>query len=216
MKRKMILLLLVTTSTAMGAAAQTWNEFFKQKKTQRKYLIEQIAALNTYAAFLKKGYEIAGSGMDLVGKFTGEESLLHKGFFTSLKAVNPVVRSNVNAAEMLANQAAIMRNMFAAGRAKYLNRSESDHISKVRNHLLRECEQDMEEFLMLITASEMELSDDERMVRLEKVQRSMLDKFRFSRSFTSDFRLLSIQRQREQNDLEKTAKLYDVFQSPQP
>jgi hypothetical protein len=42
-------LLFVQVSTA-----QTWSEWFSQKKTQKKYLLEQVAALKIYAGYLKK------------------------------------------------------------------------------------------------------------------------------------------------------------------
>lgn len=34
---------------------QTWDEVFKQKETQKKYLIQQIEAIKMYASYLKKG-----------------------------------------------------------------------------------------------------------------------------------------------------------------
>ena len=39
--------------------AQTFNEWFRQKATQKKYLIQQIAALQVYLDYVQKGYAIA-------------------------------------------------------------------------------------------------------------------------------------------------------------
>lgn len=39
--------------------AQTWDEWFNQKSTQKKYLLQQIAAFEAYLSYAKKGYDIA-------------------------------------------------------------------------------------------------------------------------------------------------------------
>lgn len=49
-----------------GLQAQNIEEITQQKATQRKYLLEQIAAYRLYAGYLKKGYEIAQQGLSLV------------------------------------------------------------------------------------------------------------------------------------------------------
>ena len=45
-----------------AAKAQTFAEWFQQKKTQIKYLTEQIAALEQYGNYVKQGYRIAQGG----------------------------------------------------------------------------------------------------------------------------------------------------------
>lgn len=51
---------------SLGLQAQNIEEITQQKATQRKYLLEQIAAYRLYAGYLKKGYEIAQQGLSLV------------------------------------------------------------------------------------------------------------------------------------------------------
>ena len=58
--------------------AQTWAEWFQQKQTQKKYLIEQIAALQVYLGYAKKGYDIASKGIHLL---QGDVDDLFMGFF---------------------------------------------------------------------------------------------------------------------------------------
>jgi 3-phenylpropionate/cinnamic acid dioxygenase small subunit len=56
MKKILTIFLLVTAS---GVYAQNWKEWTQQKKTQIKYLVNQIAALQIYATYVEKGYAIA-------------------------------------------------------------------------------------------------------------------------------------------------------------
>ena len=53
MKKLIIIMLLGMLVT--GVKAQTFAEWFQQKKTQKIYLLEQIAALQIYTGYLQKG-----------------------------------------------------------------------------------------------------------------------------------------------------------------
>ena len=61
MKRMITVWLLA--STAGSLKAQTPDEWFKQKETQIKYLLEQIVALKSYGDMVNKGYNIAQNGL---------------------------------------------------------------------------------------------------------------------------------------------------------
>ncbi len=60
-----------------SASAQTFAEWFSQKKTQRKYLLAQIAALNTYSNYLRTGYRVAKGGLGSITSNVGDELKLH-------------------------------------------------------------------------------------------------------------------------------------------
>jgi len=73
-------------------SAQNWQEWFRQKKTQRKYLVQQIAALKVYLEYLKEGYAVAKKGLNLVGDIKDGNFNSHAEYFGSLKLVNPSVQ----------------------------------------------------------------------------------------------------------------------------
>jgi 3-phenylpropionate/cinnamic acid dioxygenase small subunit len=56
----MVMMFLVNASLIN---AQTFDEWFKQKETQIKYLVEQIGALKAYGEVVKRGYDIAHNGL---------------------------------------------------------------------------------------------------------------------------------------------------------
>jgi hypothetical protein len=60
MRKIISMLFIIAIST--NANAQTWREWTKQKETQIKYLVEQIAAFQTYLGYVKQGYDIAHKG----------------------------------------------------------------------------------------------------------------------------------------------------------
>jgi hypothetical protein len=73
---------------------QTANEWLKQKKTQKQYLIEQIAALQVYLKNLKQGYTVVNKGLNLVGEITGNSYSMDNIYLESLLQVKaPVANS---------------------------------------------------------------------------------------------------------------------------
>lgn len=165
------------------ASAQTFGEFFNQKKTQKRYLLEQIAALQVYIGYAKKGYEIVGSGIDVVKGITDGEFSLHRVFLGSLKLVSPFIRNHEKVGEILSLQLAVGGAFAGLKQLYYLSPANRDYVSEVREQLIAECGADLEELLMVISSGRVEMSDEERLSRLSRIHESMRDKYAFARSF---------------------------------
>ena len=93
MMMKKFLLIMMMSISGFLVKAQTFNEWFKQKKTQIQYLVDQIGALRVYSQSLQKGYEITNSGLEFIHGVKKGDFDLHQLYFTSLKKVNPQVKS---------------------------------------------------------------------------------------------------------------------------
>ena len=55
--------------------------------------------------------------------------------------------------------------------------------------------------MMVITSGQLEMTDDERIKRIEKIYLDMQDKFAFTASFSNEMSVLAIQRLTEQTEL---------------
>src|SRR5437762_1594743 len=84
--------------------SQTAAEWTQQKRTQKKYLLQQIAALQTYLGYVKKGYGIADKGISTVQMIKNGEWNLHKDFFSSLSLVNPAIKKCGKVADIMTMQ----------------------------------------------------------------------------------------------------------------
>ena len=100
---------LLVCCLGFSASAQTWSEWFAQKATQKKYLLEQLAALQVYTGYVKKGYGIARDGLGLVRDITGGEFKLHELFISGLKKVSPAVAGDARVAEIVVLELEIVR-----------------------------------------------------------------------------------------------------------
>ncbi|WP_304066911.1 hypothetical protein [Pedobacter glucosidilyticus] len=185
------------------AQAQTWDEFFKQKKTQQKYLFQQLVALKVYAGYLKKGYDIAGQGISTVKDLKNGEFSLHQNFISSLKSVKPAIRNSSKVAEIIALQLAMSKSFNGIRNSVSLSTENQQYIHSVRKKVLDECAADLEELLLAITSGKVEMKDDERMKRIDLVYGNMKSKSAFTQSFISEVRLLIAQKANEQQSVDQ-------------
>lgn len=213
MKFLMILITGMILSTA--APAQTWNEWFKQKKTQKKYLVKQIALLRVYLDYLKKGYEIADKGLTTIHNIKNGDFNLHRDFFGSLKNVNPHIANSAKVADIIAFQVYIIQDMKRVNNFCRDNENftpeEIRYVAAVYSNMLFLCDASISELLMIIRSNETEMKDDERLKRIDTLYDEMLDKHAFVQSFGNDVRLIAKEREREQQSIELLRKQHDII-----
>lgn len=212
---KFIMILITGMILSTAAPAQTWNEWFKQKKTQKKYLVKQIALLRLYLGYLKKGYEIADKGLTTIHNIKNGDFNLHRDFFGSLKNVNPHIANSAKVADIIAFQVYIIQdikrvNSFCRDN-EHFTPEEIRYVAAVYSNMLFLCDASISELLMIIRSNETEMKDDERLMRIDRLYDDMLDKHTFVQSFDNDVRLIAKEREREQRSIKLLRKQYDVI-----
>ncbi|OJW81919.1 MAG: hypothetical protein BGO69_15105 [Bacteroidetes bacterium 46-16] len=213
MKKALLFLLLLVLATG-SLQAQTFAEWFRQKKTQKKYLLQQVAALQVYIGYAQKGYKIAKEGLTTISGFTKGEFNLHGDYFNSLKTVNPQVRKYVKVADIVALQVKIVqdynRTYGQLAKSDDFSREERDYIRRVFGRLLNDCEQTLNELIAVTTDGKLEMKDDERMKRINLLYIDMQDKYTFSKSFCNDVSLMAAARTREQTEVQTSRALQGI------
>lgn len=204
------LVMLIAVSPVL-VSAQTFGEFFNQKKTQKRYLLQQIAALQVYLGYAKKGYEIAGSGLQTVKNITSGEFSLHNDFISSLSAVSPFIRDNVKVAQIVAYQLEIVNgfNSIRSDVDGFLSASNLAYLLSVRTVVLAECSADLQELILVVTPGLVEMDEQERLIRLDKLYASMQDKAGFTRGFCAELAALSAFRKRESFSIDFLNRVYE-------
>ncbi len=183
------------------ASAQTFDEWFRQKRTQKKYLIQQIAALQTYFNYAKEGYDIEGKGLRSIQQIKQGDWDLHNEFFNSLKKVNPNIEHFCKVAaitslgtKVIAQARQTLKDVRAAG---YLSPEEISHCSAVFDFLLGDCLKTFDELIAVTTSGERGMTTDERLKRLDSLYQEMQEKYAFCCSFGQSMGMLSTQREAE-------------------
>ncbi|MDX5481968.1 MAG: hypothetical protein LPK07_09820 [Hymenobacteraceae bacterium] len=212
MKKLWMLLLLSVTVT--GARAQTAGEWFQQKKTQKEYLLEQLAALRLYAGYAQQGYAIAREGLSAIGDGKTGEYGLHTEFFRSLGQVRPAVGLYWKVAAVMALQEeavqVCLRTRQQVQGSGVFSAAEVAYAQRVVHRLLKESTGVLEELLAVTTAGTWVMGEEERLRRLEAAHRLMLEHTLFARRFEHDAQLLAASRLQEQEAQRRNRILYGI------
>ena len=88
---KILFIFIVSCLFISNATGQNWNEWFRQRRTQIRYLQTQIVELQAQIMLLKKGYDVAKEGWEFIQDMTNGEFELHKDKVSRLDKVNRVI-----------------------------------------------------------------------------------------------------------------------------
>jgi hypothetical protein len=213
-KSKKLLALTVMTVAASAFAttvrAQTFAEWFRQKSTQKKYLLQQIAALQVYAAYYKAGNNIAHNGLGSITGSLKSENGLHSTYYNKLNNVSPVVKNNKQVYDILQWQKDILTRMNSLDKTANLNDGEKKYITQVKTALFKDCDQQITELQNVVTDSKLKMSDEERLKHIGVLHSAMQNNYRFASAFEDQIRVYAMQRIQESNNVISEKKIYGI------
>jgi hypothetical protein len=206
--KKIILLSVIAALLFSKINAQGINEWFNQKATQKKYLLQQIAALQVYISYAKKGYNIVSSGINTIRDIKKGELNLHNTFFNSLKSINPKISRYAKVADIISYQVRIIKlakqTLQSIREANQFTQEEVAYCKKVFDALLDDCVESIDELLIVITPDKLTMRDNERLVRIDKLYADMQDKFTYCNVMSEDIGVLALQRMTEQMEISRS------------
>ena len=177
-------------------------------------MLKQIAALQVYIADAENGYKIVEEGVNTIGQIKNGEFTLHSLFFSSLKAVSPTVRNMAEIGEIVALQASIVeqfsRSLKTYRQSGSLSNNEVTTIGKVYSSIVSAGLADVTALMTLLTDDALGMTDGERIKRIQGLDADMREQWAFTKEYTGQADLLSLQRSREQGDWNTVGQLYGI------
>lgn len=211
---KMFCILLLLLCSGATIQAQTFSEWFSQKKTQKKYLIEQIAALKIYSGYLKKGYDIGKKGLGTISRIKNGEFNLHRDFFGSLSIVNPAIKSDPRIASVEKMQIAILdiksQVLASLTSVTIVSQKEKQYIKDVFGRLVENCDHLLEELADVALSKNLTMKDDERLNRIDKIYLEMEDNFRFANYFSNQLAALVASRKQDLREADHSNLIFGI------
>ena len=208
---KNVLLILVIVIFSKDVYGQNWSEWFDQKSTQKKYLIQQIAALKVYAGYAAKGYEIVKNGLGLIKNSNKGDFGLHSAYFTSLTAVNPSIKKYSKVLAIFSVQISmVIQARAAVGKFKtnkQFTEEEMRYIRMVIANILKDIITVQEELAQVLKSNTLQMKDDERIKVIDHLYIDTQEQQTCLGSFTQDMFVLAAQRSSEENNLFRIKKL---------
>ncbi|OCX54853.1 hypothetical protein BEL04_08065 [Mucilaginibacter sp. PPCGB 2223] len=198
------------SALATNVRAQTFAEWFRQKSTQKKYLLQQIAALQVYAAYYKAGNNIAHNGLGSIAGSLKSENGLHTTYYNNLNNVSPIVKNNKQVNDILQWQQDILNRMASLDKTANLNGGEKKYITQVKTALLKDCDQQITELQNVVTDSKLKMSDEERLKHIGVIHSAMQNNYRFASAFADHVKVFAVQRVQENNNVVSEKKIYGI------
>lgn len=199
--------ILLLFSASVNAQSFSFSDLFGQANKQKNYYMQQIAAYNALESEIKMGYGVMKNGLGGIANINTAELNAHTAFYNSLKTPSVAVKSNTQVKDILTYQTYIS-NAFSQSFAGLTN-DETNYVVSVKTQILSDCNKDLNDLQSLLTAGKLQLSDDERLKRMNTIHTAMLDKYQFTQSFTNSLKMLAVGRQQSMNDTQTLQSLYE-------
>jgi len=190
--------------------AQTFAEWFSQKKTQKKYLLQQIAALQVYSGYLKQGYDIANGGLGYITGSLKAEFNLHAAYYDKLMSVNSAVKDNPKVKNILIWQQDILSLLSDMDKLQYLTPDEKSYLGKVKKALLADCDQQITALSSLLSYGKLKMKDDEQLERLNTIYQAMQSNFHFAADFKRKVIVYGLQKAQERSSLSSSKYIFGI------
>lgn len=217
MKRYLIITTLLL-AVALQVQAQTWAEWFKQNRTQRSYLVKQVAGLRLYISFARQGYDIATRGITTISALKNGDLGLHQLFFSGLQSAGPAISKYARIPESLASEVRIRRLIAATisktSRNQVFPQDEAGYVRRVLEKLEQDCRLILEESLELLSEHSYQLSEDQRISRLAALRLQVEENLSFCRHFCGQVSRMASYRMNENKEVENSRKLNGIAPLP--
>jgi hypothetical protein len=174
--------------------------------------IEKLAQFKQILSDMKKGYDVINSGYSTISSISQGTFNLHQGFLNGLLAVSPPLRTYSRVAQIISYQETLLSEYkLAHGNFKSGGRftpQEISYMGIVYKNLFNQSVNNLSALTMVMTASQLRMSDDERLRQIDGIDKDMRDKLSFLRSFNNRAAAIDGQRARQQQDSKSLQQLY--------
>ncbi len=176
--------------------------------------VQKLSALKGILNDMYKGYEIVSNGYETIKNISEGNFNLHEAFLDGLLAVSPAVQNYKRIADIINNQLMIVKE-YKTAYTRYkedenFTPDEIIYIGKVYSNLFNESLKSLDELTIVITASTLRMSDDERISSIDRISEDMQDKLTFLRYFNNSTSILEVQRAKEKNDATTMQGIYGI------
>ena len=196
-----------------------WSMAFsvKAQSDEAQQLILNVQKLAQFKKILKNmydGYKILYKGYTAVKDISEGNFNIHKTFLDGLLQVSPAIKKYKKIADIINYQLRIAKEYKSAliqfKQDKQFTIEEIDYISKVYKNLFEQSLKNIDELAMVITAGKLRMSDDERLLAIDRIYLSIEDQYSFLRDFNDNTAMLSLQRKSEQAQIEMSRRIYGI------
>lgn len=189
--------------------------FAQQQEVQQLILNwQKLKQLEEILDNMYRGYKILDKGYRTIKDIAQGNYSVHQAFLDGLMAVNPTIR-NYKRIPMIINYQKLLIQEYKRAHNRFkqdpnFKLEELEYLASVYKFLFEASVRNLEDLAMIITATKLRMSDDERMQAIDRIFFDMENKVVFLRYFNNNTQLLAVQRARSQNDVRTMQQLYGL------
>jgi len=161
-----------------------------------------------------QGYVILDRGYNTIKDMAQGNFSIHDALINGLFAINPTIRDYRKIPYIIQYQQFLMKEYKDAyNRFKsdpHLTLQEIQYMANVYSFLVKASLGNLEELLMVITATKLSMSDEERLHVIDRIYLSMSDKLAFLHYFNNAAKIIATNRAKQQQDILTSRKLYQL------
>ena len=189
--------------------------FSQAQETEQLLLdVEKLMQFKQILSDLKNGYEILSKGYTAVKNISQGNFNLHQTFLDGLLQVSPAVQHYERIAEVIQYQLRIVKEYKTAFNRfkgdKHFTTDEIEYMDKVYDNLFNESVKKLDDLITVITAGKLRMSDDERLNAIDNIWGEVQNEYSFLKDFNNSTALLSLQRQKDEQDVDVSKKLFNI------
>jgi hypothetical protein len=176
--------------------------------------IEKLDQFKQILADMEKGYAIINSGYTTISSISKGTFNLHQGFLNGLLAVSPPLRAYSRVAQIISCQEILLseyKSAFSSFKSGgRFTPEEINYMGTVYQNLFNQSVNNLASLTMVMTNNQLRMSDDERLMQIDRIDKDMQNEVSFLRSFNNRQSALDAQRARQQQDSKSLQQLYNT------
>jgi len=206
--KKTLIIMLLLVSIPIAVHAQS------QEAAQLILNVEKLKQLEEILDNMYKGYKILTKGYNTIKDIAEGNFNIHQLFLDGLYAVSPAVRNYKRIPYIIRYQQFLLKE-YKRAYNKFRNDPnltvrEIRYLENVYEYLFKQSLRNLDELIMVTTASRLRMSDEERLHSIDRIYEDMENKVTFLKLFNSSTQALVVQRAKDAHEVTTLQKLYDV------
>jgi hypothetical protein len=192
--------------------AQTFAEWWQQKKTRIQYLQQQAAALSALKKTAEKGYQIAEEGIQNIRELKDDEFGLHSSYFHSLEVASSAATNSPELSACLSRLRSLLNlisdKLHAYSADPISMPDDLIFIKRVFNYAMAQLQENVQHLLIQVTDYQLKMTEGERLLAIQSIEEEIQKQYEFITFFLAMRNELILYRIIESDDILKTLHLY--------
>lgn len=204
------------TTIVLIISVLAWSNSNAQAAEAEQLLLnwEKLQTLEEILDNMYTGYKIISKGYTTIKNISEGNYSLHQVFIDGLMAVNPSVRNYRRIPYIIDYQKLLVKEYKGAymrfKQDPHFTIQEIQYLGNVYNFLFSASLRNVDDLIMIITATKLRMSDEERMRAIDRIYYDMEGKLTFLRGFNNRTQILAIQRAKAANDVRVLNHIYGL------